>query len=291
MYKLRIMNLKKICVCLIIPFLLIVCFPKRVFAINCSGGFGGTVKDYKTQTGIPNVAIQVFIDQQLSPHNITSRSDGGFSFGWPANGNIEIAMIKSGYQSIRAVLPSCTGSTFYMNEVAVPTTPPGTPTPRISWCTSGCIISGGQDPCGQATDGCTQCIGGFCQRPGSNPPITPNTTAVPPTPVPTSTGGGAVYCNNNKGVTTSIGCIPISDINSFAAWMLSKLIYVATGIAFILMVYGAFQITTAGGDAKKVQAGSELISSTIAGILFIILSLLILKIVGIDILKIPGFGQ
>lgn len=168
-----------------------------------------------------------------------------------------------------------------------------------------CFISGEQPtatpaPCGTSFAPCcpapNYCItplvpdsggaGGQCICRNPNAPIP---TAAVSTPFPT----GSISCDadGTNGVVTSIGCIPVSNINSFAAWMIGKLIYVAVGLAFILLVYGAFQITTAQGDTKKVQAGSELISSTIAGILFIILSLLILKIVGIDILKIPGFGQ
>lgn len=95
-------------------------------------------------------------------------------------------------------------------------------------------------------------------------------------------------CNNNSGVVTALGCIPTNDMNSFAGWLLSKAILIAGGIAFILMSIGVFQITTSAGDPKKVQAGSELITSTLSGLLFIILSIFLLKLIGVDVLHLPG---
>lgn len=97
--------------------------------------------------------------------------------------------------------------------------------------------------------------------------------------------------NGITGVNTALGCIPTNDMNSFAGWLLSKAILIAGGIAFILMSIGVFQITTSAGDPKKVQAGSELITSTLSGLLFIILSVFLLKLIGVDILHLPDFGQ
>lgn len=97
----------------------------------------------------------------------------------------------------------------------------------------------------------------------------------------------AQECNSGE-VITALGCIPTNDMNSFAGWLLSKAILIAGGIAFILMSIGIFQITTSAGDPKKVQAGSELITSTLSGLLFIILSVFLLKLIGVDVLHLPG---
>ncbi|OGM13139.1 hypothetical protein A2V80_03440 [Candidatus Woesebacteria bacterium RBG_16_39_8b] len=66
---------------------------------------------------------------------------------------------------------------------------------------------------------------------------------------------------------------------------------IAGGIAFILIIVAAFQITTSSGDPKKLQAGRELLTSAIAGLVLLILSALILRIIGVNILNIPGFGS
>jgi len=98
-------------------------------------------------------------------------------------------------------------------------------------------------------------------------------------------------CFMQDGVWSAIGCIPSGDLNKFVGWFLSKLIFVASGIAFLLMAFGALQILTSAGSPEKVQAGKELITSALAGLIFIILSLFLLKLIGVDILQIPGFGK
>ena len=108
------------------------------------------------------------------------------------------------------------------------------------------------------------------------------------------------FCQSNRECTdcfsagnswTAIGCIPTNDLNEFAGWIIGKVIFVASGIAFLLMTFGTFQVITSSGDPKKAQAGKELITSALSGLLFIILSVFLLKLIGVDILRIPGFGS
>lgn len=94
-----------------------------------------------------------------------------------------------------------------------------------------------------------------------------------------------------KGVKTALGCIPTDDLNDFVGWLLRNVIFVASGIAFLLMAFGALQIITSAGSPDKMKAGSELITSALSGLLLIILSLFLLKLIGVDILRIPGFGN
>lgn len=58
-----------------------------------------------------------------------------------------------------------------------------------------------------------------------------------------------------------------------------------SGIAFLLGIYGAFLIATASGDPEKVQAGKELITSAILGVVVIIFAVTILAVTGETILK------
>lgn len=60
-------------------------------------------------------------------------------------------------------------------------------------------------------------------------------------------------------------------------------------IAFLLIVFGGFQIILSAGNPDKVKAGKEMITSAIAGLLLIIFSVFILRLIGHDILNIPGF--
>lgn len=97
--------------------------------------------------------------------------------------------------------------------------------------------------------------------------------------------------DNPPGTWTALGCIPTSDLNGFVAWLLTRVLFIATGIAFLLMVAGAVQILTSAGNPDKVKAGGELITSAVSGLLLIILSAFLLKLIGVDILQIPGFSQ
>jgi hypothetical protein len=71
-------------------------------------------------------------------------------------------------------------------------------------------------------------------------------------------------------------------------WLLKRVIGIAGGIAFLLMVFGGFKILTSAGDPKGIQAGSEMISSALIGLLFIIFSVFLLELIGVKILGIPG---
>jgi hypothetical protein len=98
-------------------------------------------------------------------------------------------------------------------------------------------------------------------------------------------------CFDDDKTWTALGCIPTDDLDDFVGWILGRVVFIATGIAFILLVIGALQILTSAGDPEKVKAGSELLTSTIAGLLLIILSLFLLKLIGVDILHLPGFNK
>ena len=60
-------------------------------------------------------------------------------------------------------------------------------------------------------------------------------------------------------------------------------------IAFLLIVFCGFQIILSAGNPDRVKAGKEMITSAIAGLLLIIFSVFILRLIGHDILEIPGF--
>lgn len=63
----------------------------------------------------------------------------------------------------------------------------------------------------------------------------------------------------------------------------------AGGIALILMVYGGIMVITSGGNPQKLQAGKELITSAVMGLILILFGTYLLKLIGVDILQIPGF--
>lgn len=55
------------------------------------------------------------------------------------------------------------------------------------------------------------------------------------------------------------------------------------------MLTGVFRLLTSGGDAKAIQSGRDLISSGVAGLLLVIFSVSLLRLIAADILRLPGF--
>jgi len=47
---------------------------------------------------------------------------------------------------------------------------------------------------------------------------------------------------------------------------------------------------SSSGNPDRLKAGQELMTSAIAGIIMLIFSVFILRVIGVDILKLPGLG-
>lgn len=85
------------------------------------------------------------------------------------------------------------------------------------------------------------------------------------------------------GVTTALGDIPATP-EGLACWVLDSGIKIAGGVAFLLMLYGGFLFLTSAGDPNKLQEATDVIMSAIAGLLMIIFSIFLLKLIGVQIL-------
>ena len=145
------------------------------------------------------------------------------------------------------------------------------------------------------------CINGSPSTPGdqNNPACI---CLIAPTPVPisvlaplcnkitsSSERENCISCSLDKGgVWTSIGCYN-GNISSFISHLLEIGISLAGGISLLCIMFAAFQMQTSSGNAEKVKKAQELLTNCITGLMVIIFSVLILKIIGVDILRIPGF--
>lgn len=98
--------------------------------------------------------------------------------------------------------------------------------------------------------------------------------------------------SDNMGVQTALGCISFSADpgNGLVASILKLSIGLGGGIALALILYGIFIVTTSAGIPDKLKAGSEIITSAIVGLLFIILSVFLINLIGINILGLPGLN-
>lgn len=98
---------------------------------------------------------------------------------------------------------------------------------------------------------------------------------------------------NNKdkivGIWSGAGCI-YANIGAFIQnTLLGWGIGLAGLVALLCIIYSAFQLQTSGGNPEKIKKAQELLTSCIMGLMLIIFSVFILRIIGVSILRIPGF--
>ena len=273
--------------------------------LNC----GGLVQDSQ---GIPleGVSVSIYVTDFNTPNASSTTNDQGIwvytNSKWPNQwGDINrIEFQKNGYlphtwNPSRGVPYDCQTGTIQMASVGGE----GWSCVKRSGVTADekCIQKKG----GQYSDlnTCAQncrlfkCYGAACvpcrvsESPTDCPYLEPtcnNECRIGITPTPTSID---IQGNCDLGeVNTALGCIPIGDPQAFVAWLLGWAIGIAGGIAFLLMIVASFQIITATGNPEKLQAGKELLGSALTGLLFIIFSIYLLRLIGVSILQIPGFN-
>lgn len=95
-------------------------------------------------------------------------------------------------------------------------------------------------------------------------------------------------CNPDQ-INTAIGCISTDfETGGFIGSILTLAVGIGGGIALLLMLYGTFIVTTSAGIPDKLKQGREIITSAVVGLIFIILSLVLMQLIGVQILGIPG---
>lgn len=102
---------------------------------------------------------------------------------------------------------------------------------------------------------------------------------------------GAVECtvNGTKGINTALGCISYDATSGgFIKSLLTIAIGLGGGVALLLILYGVFIVTTSAGIPEKLKSGNEIITSAVAGLLFIIMAIFLMNLIGIKILALPG---
>lgn len=96
-----------------------------------------------------------------------------------------------------------------------------------------------------------------------------------------------IDCGGEHCIDTAIGKIPV-DPTSFTQSFLSLGIGLGGSIALILMLYGFFNLAISAGIPDKVKASQEIITSAVGGLLFIIFSVILMQIIGVNLIGIPG---
>ncbi len=113
---------------------------------------------------------------------------------------------------------------------------------------------------------------------------------------PTCTSSSAKRCDpqtgdlidTGTGLITAIGCIPTRP-GDFVNAFLRLAAAIGGGLAILLMFFGVFGMITSAGNPEAVKKGQDQITAAAVGLVFILLAVVLLQIIGVDILKIPGF--
>jgi len=148
------------------------------------------------------------------------------------------------------------------------------------------------------------CVDTFCQTQFTIDP----TQGGAPTPLPTGISitppppakledlcknvkelNACVECIRSHGAWTALGCIPTDLSRILKDYIFVYGLGIAGGIAFLMILFGGFKILTSTGNPESIAQGGQMITSALAGLLIIIFSVAILKLIGVDIFKIPGF--
>lgn len=156
----------------------------------------------------------------------------------------------------------------------------------------------------------TACVPQIFQRPGSftvainvynsitksgyeNSELPPTQVNPPPPPVNPPGGGTAPpgffprSCGPES-ISTALGCLPYTR-DAFTSTLLGFVVGISGAIALISMLIATFLIMTAGSNAEQLKKGKELFSAAVMGLLFLIFSVSLLRIIAGDIIRLPGF--
>lgn len=127
----------------------------------------------------------------------------------------------------------------------------------------------------------------------------------PPTPPPHPEGNLARRCEGEKcssaggtlcggdnvknpGIQTAIGCIHTIP-KEFVKDFMRLGVGIGGGVVFLLIILGVFRMLTSAGNPQSLKEGQDILTSAVIGLLLVIFATLLLKIIGVDILNIPGF--
>lgn len=94
----------------------------------------------------------------------------------------------------------------------------------------------------------------------------------------------------DHGFWTGIGCIDYKLENFIKDKVFGWGIGLAGMISLLCIIFAAFQLQTSVGNPEKIKKAQQLLTSCITGLILIIFSIFILRLIGVSILRIPGFN-
>lgn len=89
-------------------------------------------------------------------------------------------------------------------------------------------------------------------------------------------------------IDTALGCLPYAR-EAFISALLGFVAGISGLISLVVMMVSTFLIMTSAGDPERLKRGKELFMAALTGLLFIVFSVTLLRLIAGDIIKLPGF--
>jgi hypothetical protein len=86
------------------------------------------------------------------------------------------------------------------------------------------------------------------------------------------------------GIQTAIGCVPIGNVTAMTAFALKWALGVAGGVAFLMILVAGYRYMTSKGSPQLIQEAKSLLTAAVYGLLLIIFSIFVLRLIGVNIL-------
>ncbi len=203
------------------------------------------------------------------------------SLGESTNPSLCISLTSQGTAVCNSASFPCTAPAGLINKYTCNWDPVGRVCNTVSNCASGYQPGGGCQSLTATTCSSTSIFS--CVPTTTIPPAddgTPGDGTVIPASELVSQG-----CEEGEGwVNTAIGCIPLNNVPEMTKFFLTWAIGIAGGIALLLIGFAAFRITTSQGDPRRLQGGQELLLSAIGGLIMVVLSVYLLRFIGVNLL-------
>jgi len=94
---------------------------------------------------------------------------------------------------------------------------------------------------------------------------------------------------NKGGFWTGLGCIG-TDPSSFAQSLTGYGLSIGGAFSLLCIFYSSFVLQTSRGNPERIKKAKENLRACITGLLLIIFSIFIVRVIGVDLLRIPGFN-
>lgn len=120
----------------------------------------------------------------------------------------------------------------------------------------------------------------------TNPP-TP--TIRPPHPPCIDKPDAEGNLTNCSGIMSGLGIVLSTEPQQFIVTMFTFFLSISGMILLGLLIYSGYQMMVSQGDPEKIKVARERVTSAIIGFLFLVSSIVLLEVIGVNILRLPGF--